>query len=731
MRNIKFIETGMVNFGPYIDQMVLKFQDDKLTLIVGPNGVGKTMSLDSIPFTLFGMTSKGLKGDDIVNNVTNKNCHTWVEFHIDSDKYIVNRYQKFHKFGGNNVVLNKNGVDIKQGARDVHPEIERLICPQKGFMNTLMFGQKVKDFFTDLTDSKQKEIFRKLLGLDNFVDYYKEADTRMKNLATELQDGEQQIVIKIALIKEVESRISELEQEKKDFETKKAQALQDMLKNKRDLENFMNNHIKERDELLTQDHEPEKIEIEWNNLLNELSTLDMEISARELDINSQKEAKIHELKQTAEQKKAKVSQETEKNKDSIVEDWRKNEKVIDEKIAAAKEDESNIKSEMEQYRLKSQYAQKDIEKIQSSVIDSEISTCPVCHQEITEHTKEDLEKEIRDLKQQIHEHMCAVEELVVRLEESKKKRFEYEKEKRALDAGAGELLTAIGVEKAKEIKKIETRLEEVLEMVEITAVNEINDMKGEREEARENIVAVIDECKALYEIAKKNAEQLKFLDDNIKSCENGISSIDSEYAREEASEYDETQLNNQRGRAIALANAIKEIQDSLKDERRRLDVTEFWKTAYSPTGIPSMLTDEAIPFMNEKVAEYLDSLSNGRYVVSFDTQDTIKSGEIRDKISVNVLDTYTRANQRKQLSGGQTRLVDIATILTLGDLQANNLGINVNLLIFDEIFDSLDEQNIDYVSKVLTRLKVGRSIYLISHRHQDQLEADDVLEIRS
>jgi DNA repair exonuclease SbcCD ATPase subunit len=124
-----------------------------------------------------------------------------------------------------------------------------------------------------------------------------------------------------------------------------------------------------------------------------------------------------------------------------------------------------------------------------------------------------------------------------------------------------------------------------------------------------------------------------------------------------------------------------------------------------------MLTDEAIPFMNEKVSEYLDSLSNGRYIVSFDTQGAIKSGEIRDKISVNVLDTYTRANQRLQLSGGQTRLVDIATILTLGDLQTNNLGIKVNLLIFDEIFDSLDEQNIvgeinDKNCKLVTNTKM-------------------------
>jgi DNA repair exonuclease SbcCD ATPase subunit len=76
-------------------------------------------------------------------------------------------------------------------------------------------------------------------------------------------------------------------------------------------------------------------------------------------------------------------------------------------------------------------------------------------------------------------------------------------------------------------------------------------------------------------------------------------------------------------------------------------------------------------------------------------------------------------------------LVDIATILTLGDLQAKNLDLKVNLLIFDEIFDSLDDQNIDYVSKVLTKLKKGRSIYLISHTQKDQLEADEVLEFKA
>ena len=142
-----------------------------------------------------------------------------------------------------------------------------------------------------------------------------------------------------------------------------------------------------------------------------------------------------------------------------------------------------------------------------------------------------------------------------------------------------------------------------------------------------------------------------------------------------------------------------------------------------------MLIDEAIPFMNRTVADYLERMTNGRYIVSFDTLATTKAGEFRDKISVHVLDTHTKASSRVQLSGGQTRIIDIATILTLGDLQSNLQDVSFNILFFDEIFDRLDEENIGFVSKILRKLKIGRSIFLISHRHEDQLEADEVLSL--
>ena len=109
MREVEFQEIGMVNFGPYIDPMILPFNNNCLILITGPNGIGKTMAIDALPFTLFGVTSKGARGDDVVNNRIGKGCHTWAKFKSDNVPYKVDRYHKYPSLG--NIYLNQGQQD--------------------------------------------------------------------------------------------------------------------------------------------------------------------------------------------------------------------------------------------------------------------------------------------------------------------------------------------------------------------------------------------------------------------------------------------------------------------------------------------------------------------------------------------------------------------------------------------------------------------------------------------
>jgi len=229
---------------------------------------------------------------------------------------------------------------------------------------------------------------------------------------------------------------------------------------------------------------------------------------------------------------------------------------------------------------------------------------------------------------------------------------------------------------------------------------------------------------------EKMNNEIEKIEKTISALQQDINTLTSQLEREENMEYDETQLNSYITKKHNLRTSIENKNQEIIQLEKQITIHEFWKKGFSSTGIPSMLIDDSIPFMNEKITKYLDLLTNGRYIVSFDTLDETKAGDFRDKISVHVIDTETKANSRVQLSGGQTRIIDIATILTLGDLQANIQDVKFNILLFDEIFDALDYDNATYVSKVLNKLKVDKSIYVISHQHQDQLEPDETLEFK-
>ena len=159
----------------------------------------------------------------------------------------------------------------------------------------------------------------------------------------------------------------------------------------------------------------------------------------------------------------------------------------------------------------------------------------------------------------------------------------------------------------------------------------------------------------------------------------------------------------------------------MKQIEKEIKIIEFWKKeGFSSSGIPSMLIDDSIPFMNKKVSEYCDKIAGGRYIVSFDTLKPDKDQKVfKDKINVEIFDTVTKSNKRVKFSGGQTRIVDIATILTLRDLQANFQNMKINILLFDEIFDSLDDENIGYVSKLLKLVAKDTCVVIVSHRRNN------------
>jgi len=668
MRQIVFHEVGMENFGPYIDPMVLTFENDKLTLITGPNGIGKTMALEAIPFTLFGETCKKAKGDDVVNTRVGRNCHTWVKFSVDADNYLVDRYHKYTKLQ-NTVTIRKNLEDpYLKGHREVLPEIEKLICSKKSFTNTLMFGQKVKDFFTDLIDSDKKEIFRKILDLDIYTTWYKSADADLK--------------------------------EKLD-----------------------------RKKLDATDHDVEHLQTQLNDVEKQIAHHDNEKENTILKLQRSRDSKISEIRESANKATQAVIDKHRQTYDLFFESHSNEIKELTEEHDSARSGMMNHTNKIAELSTEKRITQNDINNLNES-LEIEGGVCPTCLQDIGDDCREHLESEVSDSINRYKEferQEKAIQKSIKTYEILIERNTEAQLQQNKQFGAARSDLTQ---EETDDKVNIERKVNATIEKINKLAGDEALKIERDYDKYVETLQKKFNQLQGIKEVVSDTAEKIKEIDSTISGLEQSIKNIEVQVKLTEEDEYDKSQLAAYQMRKGELEKSIEEMNQGVVDLQSDQNLSEFWKAAWSPTGIPSMLIDESIPFMNEKVSDYLDRLTNGRYIVSFDTLAATKKGEFRDKISVNVLDTHTRANSRIQLSGGQTRIVDIATILTLGDLQSNVQDVNINILLFDEIFDSLDEENIGFVSNILSQLKVGKSIYLISHTQVDQLEADEILELK-
>jgi DNA repair exonuclease SbcCD ATPase subunit len=727
MREIKFTEIGMENYGPYEEPFVLECPEDSLTLITGPNGVGKTIALDSMGFTFYGITSKGERGDDVVNNTAKKNCHTWVKFQADDVSYVVDRYHKHSKFK-NTVHITRNGESkpYKVGHREVTAEIDKLICDRKTFTNTLMFGQKVKDFFTDLPDTEQKSIFWKLLDLLKYSFWKKTAKLEIDKIDADNQKVKNNIEVAMALFQQIGQQMEEENKKSLEYEENKKVKVEQHQSQIAELEVL----TKTTQDALAQLPAANLKEVQERsiNLKNEFENLGKDAGVIKKDVESKAYKKVNELTASRNDKQQEIS----KRYQNLLEDINKEGEVGIAKFQTQMDECNKQIADLQSKKATAEALTLGnlgrINELKSShlIVGSE---CPTCLESITEDSIKNIQCIINEHIVKNKEHELTLAAITVDTDKHQKtksdivdartetnKRFS----KKRLDLQDAEKIEDIVVE-----KKLKALKQQVADVANQTLKERIKDLEMKAAAIKEQKEKADEELATVESTDNKKKE----LEKSITEYQVKIQSLRDQITYIEEKEFDESNLKQLK---INKHKQLETLQKSnAKIAETELEVTrlKFWQEAYSQRGIPSMLIDQAIPLMNKSMRKYLDLLSNGRYIVTFDTITQTKGGEYRDKFSVNVLDTKTQVTNRKQLSGGQTRLIDIATILTLRDLKKELGNVNFNLFAFDEIFDALDDMNIGYVCNILNTLKENRSLLIVSHRHQDGLEADEHIQL--
>ena len=539
----------------------------------------------------------------------------------------------------------------------------------------------------------------------------------------------EQIGIERGILNDVELQIDILFKQFNQFEENKKEKLVLYKKSIEDNTRLLDQWKADIAKLDATEHDVEQLQSQITDVEKQIGHHEGEKTTEMLQLSRSAESKIAEMKEAANTATQKIIEKYRQDYDLYFENHTTQINELTEEQDEARAGMLNHSNKLAELATEKRITQNDIDNLNSS-LEIEDGVCRTCLQDISEECREHLESEVLDLmnrytsfereEKKIQKSQETYQNLLERNAEA-----QFQQNKQFEDARK-----QLTMDEAKERLVVEGKVNAAVEKINELARDETLKIEKDYDKYISDLNKKLDQLQGIKELVSNTAEKIKEIDSTIAKLEHSISGQEMQLKMAEEDEYDKSQLAAYQMRKQQLEVAIQEMNTGVVDLQKDEKLSIFWKAAWSPTGIPSMLIDESIPFMNEKVSEYLDRLTNGRYIVSFDTLAATKAGEFRDKISVNVLDTHTRANSRIQLSGGQTRIVDIATILTLGDLQSSIQDVNINILLFDEIFDSLDEENIGFVSNILGQLKVGKSIYLISHTQVDQLEADETLELK-
>ncbi len=182
------------------------------------------------------------------------------------------------------------------------------------------------------------------------------------------------------------------------------------------------------------------------------------------------------------------------------------------------------------------------------------------------------------------------------------------------------------------------------------------------------------------------------------------------------------QEDNSQSSITACEEKISECQATVAThnaETMELDILikslDFWIKGFGPGGIRSFIIDSMVPYLTERAQYYADALMDGSIQIVFNAQKTLKSGELREKFEVQVINAYG-ADIYKGNSAGERQRIDVCVALALYDLARTRAKAPVELVVFDEAFERLDTAGCDRIIRLLKKeSKNWKSCFVTTH----------------
>lgn len=712
------------------------------------NGSGKSALTEAIVFGLTGSPLRQVKNDELINN-DEKNAYIKISLDNTSDNVELEIERTIYRKGSPDITVTMyrdgkvvdDGSTVKSGVDEYNKYILELLgLTKEDIYNSYVLSKHKYQDFLSASDREKKEIINRFSN-GNLVDQSilavqndkRPLEDDLNKLKLELSNNDGRIsAIEEQINNETENsesrRLSRIERIKntRDQISEYKRSIEEAMVKKKQYEERLDKTRLANDVLNEIDGESDHKSIE--EVLSEISDRFLSLGVIQYsidDISKSREdliAHLNQQRKTLDRLSVNLKEkEDEFNtakeiENKCLENYRNSQseydklyKEIESRICKFKNDQEDIENQILVMRNSIRSNTSIVANLEAKI--SGAIECPHCGKHFILGDKDfDIEKAREDIQrykestQSCKDTISLKEKELDRIEEkidmANKTRL---KQKSLLNDAEREVKDAnmVVFSKENEIRIINGNISKTKRQIE--------DIEGKANRLVNNLFD--DLFNKVCAFFKQLSDSIKITSESISSLEGAIK-VNEDLISKLESETDESVI-------LSLQISLKEYKkkralvykkhNELENQIKALNIQEARFIAFK-----TYLANSKVEALNEITNDFLEQIGSDLRV-RFDGYTMLKSGKIRDKISVSLLRDGIDTGSFSKFSEGEKARIQLATILAMNTLTNNNADLNkgLDLLVLDEILAAVDEEGLAFILESLNKLKITSLV--VSH----------------
>jgi DNA repair exonuclease SbcCD ATPase subunit len=251
---------------------------------------------------------------------------------------------------------------------------------------------------------------------------------------------------------------------------------------------------------------------------------------------------------------------------------------------------------------------------------------------------------------------------------------------------------------AKEKEKLKNAIHEAIDDIKY-----YSDGLKELKVRKNKFLKAINECHNKISEAKLQDQNKANIEERIKQLDKWQIELEGDLEAIESTDTDfDSLIIDTKKRVDKLAKKVKEYRDELA----KLDIVKY---VVSEEGVKSYIVNKLLELLNSKLLHYLRRLDSNSICI------------FNEYFEEEILNEKNKVCSYFNFSGAERKSIDLACLFTFSDIRRLQGGVQYNIAIYDELFDSsFDEKGIELITHILQDRveELDECSIVISHRKE-------------